>query len=85
MKEAVSATTIIPVEAGLEAAEAANLLVGTKIETCNVCNTLVMALEREKERNSQLEAAIRTLNAKVESYEAMILTMLNSGVSQFLN
>lgn len=46
-------------------------------ENCNVCNTLAMSLKMERERNSQLETEIKTLMGKMESYEALLVSMLN--------
>ena len=77
MKEAVSATTIIP----NKVEEPTTLVTLVKDETEDVCNTLAMSLKMEKERNSQLEATIKTLTAKLESYEAMFLSIINAEVS----
>ena len=75
MKEAVSATTIIP-----NKVEEPTTLVTVKDQTEDVCNTLAMSLRMEKERNSQLEATIKTLTAKLESYEALFLSIVNAEV-----
>ena len=50
-------------------------------ENCNVCTTLALALKMEKERNSQLENEIKTLTAKMESIQALMVTLLNTEVS----
>ena len=50
-------------------------------ENCNVCNTLAMSLKMERERNSQLENEIKTLTAKMESIQALMVTLLNTEVS----
>ena len=52
-------------------------------ENCNVCNTLAMSLKMERERNSQLETEIKTLMGKMESYEALLVSMLNVEVRFF--
>ena len=47
-------------------------------ENCNVCNTLAMSLKMERERNSQLENEIKTLMSKMESYEVLLVSLLNN-------
>ena len=60
---------------GVEEHSSASLVVK---ENCNVCNTLAMSLKMERERNSQLENEIKTLMSKMESYEVLLVSLLNN-------